>query len=550
MTMNQRFQLRISLVLLVLGGLMAVVYFGPRENLSVITRRPEDRNVLRVAYTQLLLPDPHWPNAPAPTQEQFILSLWEPLVAYDPATSRPLPAAARSWVWSPDRLTLTLTLRPDARWSNGDPVKAEDFVRAWLQLLRQKGRVSDTLFALRNSVPYSRGTLKEPNAVGVHALDDFTLRVELDHQRASFVVELADPCLSPLHVTSEKVIGDHAYFGRPSALITNGPFRLVQANYDGFRLETSRFYHERSDVRLAGIQFVRVANPGVASYLAAAGIVDLISPRPYGPLKKNLTAREISLENETGLGVTAIYFNVTRGALQDFRVRRALALALDRTEANARFSDAEMTPAWSWVPNIPGREALCLLEEDTGEARRLLASAGYPAGKGFPILRMSLPRSRRDDPFPKAWTERWFQELGVRTYITYEPQVAWAQRLKTGDFDATYGTVFATVPDAGDLLSVFQQSADTSLSKWSDQRVVALLKTADRAVGEDRRAALEKAERLAMSGLEAVPVLFDQWQTLFASDVQGWYADPLGRQLLKRLWLNADPVTGSPVPKL
>ncbi|MSU47119.1 MAG: hypothetical protein EXS42_08370 [Lacunisphaera sp.] len=94
--------------------------------------------MLRVAYTQKLSPDPHWRLFPLSTYNQFILSLWEPLVECDPATGEPQPSAAESWIWSADRKVLTLKLRPDARWNNGDRVTAHDFVRAWLRLLRQR----------------------------------------------------------------------------------------------------------------------------------------------------------------------------------------------------------------------------------------------------------------------------------------------------------------------------------------------------------------------------------------------------------------------------
>src|SRR5882762_9120738 len=127
MTPNPRFHWWTSLALLVIGGALTAVFLGPQKNLAVVPQAPGDRNILRVAYTQILLPDPHLRSFPFPSANLFILSLWEPLVECDPATGQPRPAAAESWDWSPDRLSLTLRLRPDARWSNGDQVTAHDF---------------------------------------------------------------------------------------------------------------------------------------------------------------------------------------------------------------------------------------------------------------------------------------------------------------------------------------------------------------------------------------------------------------------------------------
>ena len=121
------------------GGLDAgsVPRPAPRKPLAVLPRLPGEENVLRVAYLQNLQIDPHRRTFPFPVQNQFILSPWEPLIECDPDTGQPLPAAAESWVWSEDRLTLTLKLRPNGRWSNGEPVTAQGFVRGWWRLLRQ-----------------------------------------------------------------------------------------------------------------------------------------------------------------------------------------------------------------------------------------------------------------------------------------------------------------------------------------------------------------------------------------------------------------------------
>ena len=543
MTTTPRVHWWISLALLLLSGFMGMVFFGPRESLPVIERRLEDNNVLRVAYVQLLIPDPHRRTYPVPAHNQFILSLWEPLVECDPATGQPQPAAAQSWSWSSDRRVLTLKLRPDARWSNGDPVKAADFVRSWRRVLRCNMDLAATLFPLKNAEAFFNGTLPQPEAVGVRALDDFTLQVELDHPRATFVAELADPMLSPLHETSEKVIANHGYFAQPAALVTNGPFRLVRANYDGFRLEAGEYYHDRASVRLVGVQFVRLDYVGAAPLLVAAGVVDLFSQAPsVQPGRRLPTARPVRVDSELVLGVTTIDLNVTRGPLRDVRVRQALSLALDRAGAIEKLDPGHMEPANSWVPGMPGRAGLALLHENADEARRLLAAAGYPGGRGFPVLRMALPMRYQRDPFPAACCERWFQQLGIRTYITYEPPMWLTPRLMAGDYDLFYGTLIATVPDAGDLLRWFlAPPSGSSYSKWSDPVVVSTLHQADTKNGEERRVALESAERLAMAAQPTIPVMFERRQALHAAEVQGWYADPLGRQSFKRLWLENKP---------
>ena len=526
------------MALLALCGTMTAIFWGPQKSLATVPRAPGDRNILRVAYTQILVPDPHQRSFPFPSANLFILSLWEPLVECDPATGQPRPAAAQSWEWSTDRLSLTLKLRPNARWSNGDQVTAQDFVRGWHRLLRQRIQVAQNLFPLKNAEAYHLGRIKDADTVGVRALDDLTLRLELEQVRSTLVSELADPLLSPLHRTDEKVLKEHLYFGQPGGLVTNGPFRLIQANYDGYRLATSEFYHGRSEIRLAGVHFIRADSLSVAPLLLAAGVVDVLTPTPFGVERAKPTTRQIVRTSELVLAVSALDFNVARGPLQDVRVRRALALALDRVGSIAEFDSAgRMVPAWSWVPSMPGRTGLVLLKEDANEARQLLASAGFPDGKGFPVLHLALPLWMQGDPYPAAWAERWFRELGVRTHVVYEPQPLMAKRSATGDYDVVYGTLIATVPDAGDLLSVFRMPARFSNTKWNDKDVICSLAEADTQTGAERLAILEKAERLAMAQVPSVPMMFERRQVMLAAEVKGWYPDPLARQSLKRLWL-------------
>jgi oligopeptide transport system substrate-binding protein len=543
MTNQSRFHWWISLVLLGLGGALGVAFWGPRSSLATVPRRPEDQAVLRVACTQRLVPDPHRRFFPLPQYNQLILSLWEPLIECDPATNQPRPAAAESWTWSPDRLTLTLRLRPDAHWSNGDPVTAHDFVRGWLRLLRQKIEVAQTLFQLRNAEAFHHGKLSEAQAVGLQAVDDYTLRLSLDQPRSTLVVELADPLLSPLHATNAGVFAQQAYLKSPAALVTNGPFRLAKADDDGFRLEVCPNYHDSASVRLAGVQFVRTDSLDMAPLLLAAGIVDLLTPTAFGPAREMPTQRPVKVENELELAVDSLDFNVTRGPLRDVRVRQALALALNRSGPIEKYDPGHMVAAWSWVPSMPGREGLVVLQEDARAARRLLAAAGYPGGQGFPVLRIALPLWMKGDPFPSAWSEGWFQELGVRTYIAYDSPKQRAARMQAGDYDVLCNSLTATVPDAGDLLDTFLWPPEMSGTKWTDAEVVALLNAANRQTGPERLALLERAERRIMAAVPTIPVMFSRRQTMRAGEVRGWYPDPLGRHSLKRLWLDIPPVS-------
>lgn len=526
---------------------MLAAFLGPKRGLPVAARPPGEENVLRIAYVQWLLPDPHTRSQPLPAQNQFILALWEPLIECDPKTGEPRPAAAESWEWSDDRRSLTVKLRPNGRWSNGDPVTSRDFVRGWRRLLHMPMECASALFPVKNAEALTRGKMKGDDNLGVVAIDDLTLRITLMGVRSTFLAELADPLLSPVHETTPGVLEHGDFWQRPEKLVTNGAFQLEEARADGYRLKLSPYYRDREWIQLSGVKFVRVGSMGMAQLLAAAGQVDVLSPIPGTDPAKFPTTRCLTEESELALVVSALDLNVTRGPLRDVRVRRALSMALDRAGSIQPQDRESMVPAFSWVPDMPGRPCLNLLKEDANEARRLLAEAGYPGGQGFPVLVLPVEPSWRGYSYLQAWTEQWYRELGIRTYLAYERGEQRKLRMKTGDFDVYYNGLLATVPDAGDMLGTFALPGVYNATYWENPSVTRLLQQADCQEGRERLALLEQAERMVMAEVPTIPTMFEQRRTLLAIEVGGWYADPLGRQLLRHLSIRSLPTEASPM---
>jgi oligopeptide transport system substrate-binding protein len=390
------------------------------------------------------------------------------------------------------------------------------------------------LYPLANAEAFNMGRIKDPAEIGVEAVDDLTLRLRLAGVRSTLVTELADPLLAPLHASTEAALQDSRYCAHPDQLVSNGAFALERATAEGFRLRPSAYYRDRSALKLAGVEFVKVDGWRMGRLLLAAGRVDLVAPA-FGDDKTLPTTRRVTSTSEMELTVTALDLNVTRGPLGDVRVRRALSLALDREEPTRLPEQERMTPAFAWVPDMPGRPGLKLLREDADEARRLLAEAGYPGGRGFPVLYLPISVRWRSYPYFQAWTDRWYHELGIRTYVGYERDELRQKRMRSGDYDIYFSGLQATVPDAGDMLSTFALPGMFSGSHWEDDEVKRLLQEADRVTGAERLALLEQAERRVMDAVPTIPVMFERRRTFLAEEVQGWYADPLGRQSLRRL---------------
>ncbi|MBL9218473.1 MAG: peptide ABC transporter substrate-binding protein [Opitutaceae bacterium] len=532
----------IDLALLAAVTVLAFVFFMPWQGSQPIGRQPQDDQVLRVACSQELVPDPTRRIFPMPPQNQFILSLWEPLMECDPETGEPQPAAAESWNWSENRQVLTIRLRSDARWSNGEPVTAQDFVRSWRSLLRRNASLAQVLFPIKNAELYHRSDNPEAVPLGLEALDPLTLRLELAGTNAAFVASLADPLLSPMHPTSGGVLAARSYRTEPKKLITNGPFRLAGYSTEGPRLLASEHYHGRARVRLAGIQFVQAESLSLAPLLLAAGRADLLSPVSPDEPHPLAASHQLVRHSEPTLALSLWEFNLSRPPLRDARVRRALSLALDRAAAIPAKEANHLVPARAWMPDLPGWRGQILIQEDAAMARRLLAEAGYPGGVGLPVLELLLPIAMKGNPHPDAWCERWFHELGVRTRVTYEARADFSRRVAATDYDLAYQTLIATVPDAGDLLNYFTWPQDAQGTRWVDPELRAKLSQAEAKHGAERLALLQRAEQRVIAEMGVIPLMFYRRESLLSAEVRGWYPDPLARQSLKRLWLESAPV--------
>ena len=139
---------------------------------------------------------------------------------------------------------------------------------------------------------------------------------------------------------------------------------------------------------------------------------------------------------------------------------------------------------------------------------------------------------------PSTFCERWFQELGITVYLAYESPPKMSARVLADDYDLLYGTLVATVPDAGDLLSGFLLPLQYSSNKWINPDVICLLNAANTVAGQERLDDLAAAERTIMAAVPSVPVMFERRQVMRGAEVSGWYVDALARQNLKRLWLD------------
>jgi oligopeptide transport system substrate-binding protein len=338
----------------------------------------------------------------------------EGLYAYDPQTLAPKPADALSVDVTPDKRTWTFHLRPEARWTNGDPVRAKDYVFAWRRMIEQPGEYTYLFYYIENAKEYedafAAGKPMSFDQVGIKALDPLTLRVTL-HNPCGFFLDLV--AFVPFYPLSERSMepfkrvdpqtGRVSYdpeFTRPPHVVTNGPFVLKRWDFTrDLWLEKSPTYWDRKHVALHSIEMV-INNDSLSQMLMyESGAVDWLADIP-SDFAAELKARgRKDLVITPGFGTVYLDVNCARdipgvfsnNPLADVRVRQALDMAIDKQQiCDVILRHMGETPATTYIPpNIfAGYHTTPGFGFNVNRARKLLAQAGYPEGRGFPVLPM------------------------------------------------------------------------------------------------------------------------------------------------------------------
>jgi oligopeptide transport system substrate-binding protein len=333
---------------------------------------------------------------------QVILNCFEGLMGYDSA-GKLVPAAAESYTVSNDGLTYTFKLRKDGVWSNGDPVKASDFVFAWRRVLDPvtAADYATEMYYIKNGEKFNKGEAKASD-VGVRAIDDNTLEVTLENPTGFFLAITTSFFYMP---ENEKIVsGNEEWTLKSETYVGNGPFKLQEWRpKDRIIIVKNPRYRDAAKVKLDKVEFriLTDANSTLATY--EAGDLDVADSNIPAAMVPSLLA-EGKAQNVPYLGTVWMHFNVSDNAMEydpvqakatlDPRVRKALNLAIDRNVLVKNVTRSGERPATSFVPyGIIGSDGKDYKnkdyfkpEGDVAEAKRLLAEAGYPDGKGFPAL--------------------------------------------------------------------------------------------------------------------------------------------------------------------
>jgi oligopeptide transport system substrate-binding protein len=469
-------------------------------------------------------------TASLPDEFFIIRALTEGLMIPSANGGKPIPAAAESWEMSRDGLVYTFHLRRGARWSNGDPVTATDFVASFRRVLTPATAApkADLFFPVKNARPYVAGEIKDFSAVGFRAEDARTLVVTLEKPTPNFLLYVSSGPWLP--VNPRVVEQQGRAWTRPENFVGNGPFTLAEWRpHQRIVVRRSKTYRVSDANRVGEIQFVAFDNGDAEERAYRAGQIDVTMSVPVAKLDTYLRERPAELHRTT-LGETHYFaFNTRRGPLQDVRVRRALALTIDRRRIVEHVLGGQPQPAERMLP--PELRALAGSDESPSwslafnpdEARRLLAAAGFGGGKNFPRLEMS---SWARPAVLEAVQAMWKQELGIDVAIAMREAKVHQDNLRAGNYDIGLITRIPDVADAANFLADFASGAPGNYSRWADLPFdEALARAAGTPEASQRLALLVEAEQRLVEAAAVAPVYFNAKSWLMSPRVRGWRED-------------------------
>jgi ABC-type oligopeptide transport system substrate-binding subunit len=536
-------------------------------------------------------------------EQRIYLALYEGLVEYDPQTLEPVPAIAERWEANGDLTEFTFYLRRNARWSNGEPITARDFVYTVRRGLDPKlaSRGAGQAFYIKNAKAFNENAafVQDPENgeflmdeaatiptrlavpqgekqkaaffkanpkieqsvagktfvpvrgedVGVEAVDDYTVKISLT-QPVPFFVKILP--YNFFRLVPETIVSK--YGGKwtlPENIVTSGAFTLKEwSPYDEIVARKNPNYWDAANVRLDEIRFFPVEDQATVMNLYKAGEVDATYNRSVP--RSWLYTMPGKRDHQDALEASIEYYiiNTTKPPMNDVRVRRAFSLALDKSLITATRRTSK--PLSTLIPHdiFKGYPSVQAVEFNPEQAKQLLAEAGYrdEAGKyeasKFPIDEIALTFNTSDGNkfVAEIVQSQWKQNLGLTVPLKNMETKTFINvtaKLEYKGF-ARYGYA-ADYIDPYTFLSIFTTDGGDNGTGWKNERYVKLIDVANRTLdAEQRSQLLAEAETLLLSEQPIIPLTTSSTNWLKKPYIKGMYPNALTLHPWKYVYLERD----------
>ncbi|WP_263054045.1 peptide ABC transporter substrate-binding protein [[Curtobacterium] plantarum] len=424
---------------------------------------------------------------------QVIRDLFEGLTNQD-AQGKIVPGVAQSWS-SSDNKTWVFTLRNNARWSNGDPVTAQDFVYSWQRLVDPKNSSAFAWFAglsgIQNAAAITKGEMT-PDKLGVVAQSKNQLKVTLDRPVPWFPALVANVALFPV---PQKIIAQQGdSWTSPGKLVGNGAYQLSERVVnEKIVLTRNPHYWDDAHSVLTKVTFVPINEESSATKRYRSNDIDITESFPknmYALLKKTLPGEVYTPDQ---LGTYYYAFNTQKGPTADVRVRKALSWSIDRKVIAEKVLGTGEKPAWHFTPDVTaGFKPLPTFMQQhdqnslNAQAKSLLAAAGYGPGKPLK-LKLLYNTSESHQKIAIAVASMWKKNLGVDVTLENQEWKTYIDSRNSGNFDVIRASWVGDYNEPSTFLNLLTSGNSSNIARFNNADYDAVIAKASRETSDQVR---------------------------------------------------------------
>ena len=503
------------------------------RDFTLIRARPRADDEIVVAFSRS---DIQWDfrRSIMASEAQLFTAIYEGLFSYHPLTLEPVPAAANRWELSEDRRTWTFFIRENARFQNGDPLRAEDFRAAWMSLL-EPGRDAPyaSLFDIIAGAREFRLGTGSAEDVGIYTPAERTLVVRLNSPVTFFPSMLCHHSFSPIHPS----MLDVEDWNFP---VSNGPFFIEEKTDDYIVFTRNPYYWDVNRVQLNRVTIVFTDDGQEAAALWNSGEAQWI----HGEVDFSALTDLSGIEVNPMFATHYYYIRSAREPWGDYRLRRALSLVLPWD----RIREGHFIPAPTLifpVPNYPSVEGL--EEQDIEEAIRLMEEAGFADGQGLPELVIRIPPSQESSRISGIMAEVWETLLGLTVRVDIVPFSQFIESLEWDDHDVATITWIGDFADPYTFLKMWRRDSNLNNARHYDSDFEALMERSMSEEGQTRWETLAEAEALLLARGNVLPISHSVAVNIInLHEISGWFPNVLDIHPFKYMGIRAPrPLPGA-----
>jgi oligopeptide transport system substrate-binding protein len=481
-------------------------------------------------------------------EDHVIKALFEGLLTADPKDLHPIPGLARSWEVSRDGLTYTFHLRENLRWSDGSPITTDDFLLSWKRMISPR-LASEYAYLIYNFVAgakdYYDGRITDFSKVGFKATGPLTLQVTLINRTPYLLSIIANHYawnIVPIKVLLRYGALDERStpWTRLGNFVGNGPFMLKEwIPQERIVVVRNPQYWDAASVKLDEIDFFPTEDLAAEERMFRAGQLDRTQEIPISKIDAYKHEHPELLHIDPYLGIYFYRCNVTRPPLNDKRVRRALALGIDRESLIRNVTRGDERPAYAVsYPGDAGYTPRARLTGTLDDARRLLEEAGYPGGAGLAPIQLLYNTQANNKQIAEAIQEMWRKNLGVASELINQEWKVYLDSQHTHSFQMERAAWVADYPDPHVFLEIWETGNGNNDTLWSNAEYDRLLHSALSAKDDATRYEIyQRLDAILVDELPVIPIFYYTRPYLMSPKIRGYWPNPLDNHPFKDIYL-------------